>query len=244
MAFVGFWMIPLALLFSLFMPVISFFETLTGAGQEKIFLPYDAENGIVWEYNEDDYSIVDCLKSETKDGQQVFTFRGKGIGEEGRLSGYDSDQLIDDIYFEDENGNIKKYYAFVDFTALEDGGSFMYGDMDIYEESECVNFEYTVKAHTETENCYWYVDDNGAKMDQSRYMGEEKIENLHERTYQFVFAPEEIKDHTFRMTFYYELRGDTFEKIEVTFEMVGKEVKVIEETHFVEDENKNMVEVA
>ncbi len=244
MAFVGFWMIPLAFLFSLFLPVISFFETLTGAGQEKVFLPYDAENGVVWEYNEDDYSIIDCLKSETKDGQQIFTFRGKEASDEERPSG-NKQKFVDDLYFEDENGNIKKYYAFVDFGYTEEFNSIMYGGMDIYEESECVTFEYTVKANKEVENCYWRVRDYNSEMNQQRFLYEENIVNMHERTYEFVLKPiYATVDHTFRMTFRYELANDILEEIEVTFEISGKEVRVIEEKHFVEDENKNMVEVA
>lgn len=244
MAFVGFWMIPLMFIFSLFTPFISFFENLTGAGQEKLVLPYDPENGIVWEYKEDDYAIINCIKSEAKDGEQIFTFRGKAASDEGRPSGYDNSEVIDDIYFEDENGNIKKYYAFVNFSAYDEGGSLMYGDLDIYEETECLTFEYTVKAKTEAENGYWHIDDRSAKMHQNRFIGEEKLENVYERTYRFVFAPEDIKDHTFKMVFYYKLSvNNTFEKIEVTFELVGKEVKVVEENHFVVDENYNYVEV-
>lgn len=244
MAFVGFWMIPLMFLFSLFLPVIGFFETLTGAGQEKVTLPYDAENGVVWEYNEDDYSIIDCLKSETKDGQQVFTFRGKEVSDEERPSSYDGDKFVDDLYFEDENGNIKKYFAFVNYYDYNEKISLMYGDMDIYEETECVAFEYTVKAKNEVENCYWYVNDYDAETDENRFLGEEKIVNMHERTYQFVLDPENTEDHTLKMTFNYRNPTNNFEKIEVTFEVSGKEVRVVEETHYVKDENHNFVEVA
>ncbi|MBQ7957001.1 MAG: hypothetical protein IJ279_03095 [Clostridia bacterium] len=244
MAFVGFWMLPLAFFLSLFSPIIGFFETLMGLGVEEVALPHDPESGIVWEYKEDENDIFDCLKTEIKDGQQIFTFRGKGIAEEGRPSGYDGDEFVDDIFFEDENSNIKKYYAFVDFSALEDGGSYMYGDMDIYEESECATFEYTVKPEEETENRAWHVFDNSARMKQNRFMGTDKLENMHERTYQFVFSPEDIKDGTFSMTFYYGTPSyTTFEKIEVTFEMKEKEVTIVEETHYVTDEHNNFVEV-
>ena len=240
MAFVGFWMIPLVFFLSLFSPIIGFFETITGKGQEEIALPYDAEKGIVWEYKEDDYEIVDCIKSEVKDGQQIFTFRGKGIGEEGRplQADYNSNQLIDDICFEDENGNTKTYYAFVNFqTPLNEGGTFMYGDLDVYEETECVTFDYTVKAEQEKENAYWYVDDYSAKMKQNRYIGEEKLINEHERTYNFIFAPEDVRDHTFTMYFYYEeSTTKTLEKVEVIFEMKDEEVTIIKETHYVKDE--------
>lgn len=235
MAFVGFWMIPLALILSMFSPIIGFFETLTGKGQEEIALPYDAEKGIVWEYNEGDYALVDCIKTEIKDGQQIFTFRGKGIGQEGRPrpADYNSDQLIDDICFEDENGNTKTYYAFWDYlTPLNEGGTYMYGDLDIYEETECVTFEYTVKAEQETENAYWYVDDLSAEMKQNRYIGEEKLINGHERTYKFIFAPEDVNNHTFTMYFYYKPSSThTLETIKVNFELTGKEVKVIDEKH-------------
>lgn len=235
MAFVGFWMIPLVLILSIFSPIIGFFETITGKGQEEIVLPYDVEKGIVWEYNEGDYSFVDCIKTEIKDGQQIFTFRGKGIGQEGRPkpADYNSDQLIDDICFEDENGNTKTYYAFVDFAApLNEGGTYMYGDLDIYEETECVTFEYTVKAKEETENAYWYVDDFSAEIRQNRYIGEEELINVHERTYKFIFAPEDVENHTFTMYFFYKPSSThVLERIEVLFELADKEVTVINEKY-------------
>ena len=244
MAFVGFWMLPLAFFLSLFSPIIGFFETLMGLGIEEVALPHNPENGIVWEYKEDDNDIFDCLKTEITDGQQIFTFRGKGIAEEGRPSTRDGDEFVDDIFFEDENGNIKTYYAFVDLYATNDGGSYMYGDMDIYEESKCVTFEYTVKPEEETENCAWYVSDNSARMKQNRFMGTDELENMHERTYQFVFSPEDIKNGSFRMTFYYETPSNiTFEKREVTFEMKDKKVTIVEETHYVKDENGAFVEL-
>lgn len=242
MAFVGFWMIPLMFIYSLFLPVIGFFETLTGVGQEKVALPYDPENGVVWEYKENDNDIFNCIKTEIIDGQQIFTFRGKAPSEEGRPSGYDGDKFVDDIYFKDENGNIKKYYAFVNYYSYGEGASIMYGDMDIYEETDCVSFEYTVKALMEVENCYWYVEDHNAEKDENRFLGEEEIVNMHERAYQFVLAPENTEDHTLKMTFNYRNSTNDFEEIEVTFEVSGKEVRVVEETHFIRDESGNMVE--
>ena len=58
MAFVGFWMIPLALIFSWLTPIISFFGGVMGVGQAEIVLPHDPENGIVWEYKSEDEAFI------------------------------------------------------------------------------------------------------------------------------------------------------------------------------------------
>lgn len=229
-------LVPFLSVFAIF---IGFFEMLTGVGTEKVVLPYDPENGIVWEYNEGEEAFVDCIKSEINGEQQIFTFRGKGLLDEGRPSSYEHENVVDDIYFEDENGNIKTYYSFIDFSYDHGkGDSLLYGNMDIYEETECVTFEYTVTAQQEVEDCYWLAYDYDASMRQNRYIGECELKDAYERTYKFVFSPEDIKDHTFDMSFYYRTQpGKQYEKIGVTFEMKDKEVRLIEEIFYVEDDN-------
>ena len=228
----------LAPLLSVFAIFIGFFEMLTGVGTEKVVLPYDPENGIVWEYKEGDEAFIDCVKTEIKDGQQIFTFRGKGLYDLERPSSYEHENVVDDIYFEDENGNIKMYYAFIDFRGDAPGDPIVYGSVDIYEETECVTFEYTVTAQQEVEDCYWLAYDYDASMRQNRYIGECELKDAYERTYKFVFSPEDIKDHIFDMSFYYRTQpGKQYEKIGVTFEMKGKEVKLVEEVFYVKDEN-------
>ena len=228
----------LAPLLSVFAIFIGFFEMLTGVGIEKVVLPYDPENGIVWEYKEGDEAFIDCVKTEIKDGQQIFAFRGKGLYDLERPSSYEHENVVDDIYFEDENGNIKMYHAFIDFRGDAPGDPIVYGSVDIYEETECVTFEYTVTAQQEVEDCYWLAYDYDASMRQNRYIGECELKDAYERTYKFVFSPEDIKDHIFDMSFYYRTQpGKQYEKIGVTFEMKDKEVRLIEEIFYVEDEN-------
>ncbi len=237
-------LVPLLLPFMLFMGV---FETAFGIGTEKVVLPYDEESGVVWEYREGDVAFVDCIRTEIKNGQQIFTFRGKWMLDDGNPESYQNEEFVDDLYFVDADGNVKTYYAMLDFS--KDGpndGSLFYGDMEIYEESECAIFEYTVKAITEVEDCYWHEYDYSAQNDDSnRYVGLPDLKNVPERTYKFVLPPEDIKDGTFNMSFYYRTEsGRQYEKIAVTFEMVGKEVSVSEEIHYVEGEDGLWQEVA
>lgn len=223
--------------------IIGFFETLIGTGTEKVTLPYDAANGIVWEYKEGEEAFIDCIKTTTKNNQQLFTFRGKWDLDKNNPSSYQNEIFVDDIYFEDANGNLKKYYAIVDFRWDEFNDSLIYGNMDIYDESECAVFQYTVKAITETEDFYWHEYDYDAGTDRNRYVGLPDLVNIHERTYHFVLTPEDIADDTFDMSFHYRnSTGKTLEKITVTFEMVGKEVTITDETHYVLDENGNFIE--
>lgn len=226
--------------------VAGFFETILGTGTEKVYLPYDADNGIVWEYKEGEVGFIDCIETTIKNNQQIFTFRGKMELDKNNPSSYQNDTFVDDIYFEDANGNIMKYYAVVDFCWDDFNDSLIYGNMDIYEESECALFQYTVKAATETEGYYWKEYDYETDDYRNRYVGLPDLVNVHERTYHFVFTPEDIEDDTFDMSFYYRnSNGKTLEKITVTFEMIGKEVKVVEEAHYCYelDENGDRVEI-
>ena len=220
-----------------FMLIMGLFDTAFGIGTEKVVLPYDEESGVVWEYREGDEAFVDCIKTTVKDGQQIFTFRGKRVLEDGYPVSYQNEEFVDALYFVDADGNVKTYYAMLDYSGDGPGDdvSLIYGGMEIYEEGECAIFEYTVKALTEIEDCYWHEYDYSARYDEiNRYVGLPDIKNMPERTYKFVLSPEDIKDGTFGMTFYYRTeKGRQYEKITVVFEMVGKEVNVIEEKHYV-----------
>lgn len=224
-------------LFLPFMLIMGLFDTAFGIGIEKVVLPYDEESGVVWEYREGDEAFVDCIKTTVKDGQQIFTFRGKGVLDDGNPESYQNEEFVDALYFVDADGNVKTYYAMLDFgwdgLGIDDG-SMTYGSMDIYEESECVIFEYTVKPVTEVEGYYWHEYDHNTGYYRNRYVGLPDIENMHERTYKFVLPPEDIKDGTFDMSFHYRPEyGKQYDKIDVTFEMVGREVNVIEEKHYI-----------
>ena len=219
-----------------FMLIMGLFDTAFGIGTEKVVLPYDEESGVVWEYREGDEAFVDCIKTTIKDGQQIFTFRGKVWFDPNNPSSYQNEEFVDALYFVDADGNVKTYYAFLDFRSDGPGGdvSTIYGGMEIYEESECAIFEYTLKSTTEVEGCYWHEYDHHTGYYRNRYVGLPDIENMHERTYKFVLPPEDIQDGTFDMSFYYRPEyGRQYDKVDVTFEMVGKEVNVIEEKRYI-----------
>ena len=84
MAFAGFWMIPLTLIFSWLTPIISFFGGIMGVGQAEIVLPHDPENGIVWEYKSEDEAFIKLVDDEIKNGQHIFTFMGRDMFDEKR----------------------------------------------------------------------------------------------------------------------------------------------------------------
>lgn len=243
MAFVGFWMIPLALIFSWLTPIISFFGGVMGVGQAEIVLPHDPENGIVWEYKSEDEAFIKLADDEIKNGQHIFTFMGRDMFDEKR-SVDTSDQTVSDVVFEDADGNEKRYFVFVETSTLK---NVYFGDLEIFEDTECVSFQYTVKARTEVEGAFWSVEDVDNDSDsQNRFVGVRKPENVHEHTYDFVFGPEDIKDQTFIIEFRYNDSRSApvaLEKIEVIFEMTDKKVKVVEEKFYVRDAYYDYVEV-
>ena len=90
--------------------------------------------------------------------------------------------------------------------------------INLYTMTRGINrFQGLAKALTEIEDCYWHEYDYSARYDEiNRYVGLPDIKNMPERTYKFVLSPEDIKDGTFGMTFYYRTeKGRQYEKITI-----------------------------
>ncbi len=139
----------LIFLFPIFMLIALFGNlsaAITGASQAEIILPYDESNGTVWEYdNQNDY-YLDLIEVKVENDEQIFLFKSA----DGKTSDDQTGRCMD-LVFEDKNGNKKTYYAeFSDF-----------GELNFYDESECLITEYTATVHNSRKGYSWVSDGYG-----------------------------------------------------------------------------------
>lgn len=127
-----------------------------GYPTEEIALPYDEEKGFVWEYDCVNDPTLELVRTEIRDGEQVFFFASSGkidiadifVKREGEWEGD-----VMDLVFTDKNGNKKVYYGF--------GGSSI-NEPVFYPAEECQTIDVTLTAENPRENASWEVADDTA----------------------------------------------------------------------------------
>ena len=130
--------LPLGIFWMIVSPAIGFF---TGADKTEIILPYDEENGIVWEYDDFQDDYIKLTDTRVEDGKQIFTFwRNYFVFDEGNGG------MAIDLVFTDENGNSETYYI-----ACSNGG---FG-LKLLSPGEYVTYTHTAKAETPVDGGYW-----------------------------------------------------------------------------------------
>lgn len=143
-------------LYAVFVLFSSIFGIVSGNNTANVALPYDPENGVVWEYDNIDDPYIKLTKTEIKDGEQIFYFAGNTSHFYNAL--YDGDYL--DLIFTDKNGNTLKYYAFI----YEEGISLI-SKIKILAPDEYIEYVYDIVPQTQHEQYRWVVDiDNNIKL--------------------------------------------------------------------------------
>lgn len=121
-------------LLTIIAPFIGFFDILTGGHYEDVVLPYDPENGLVWEYDNLDDPYIKLDKMTVKGDEQIFRFSSAGVDADS-FDFYNGECM--DLIFTAENGETETYYCFLaDFTE----NSHIWIDR----EDECITYEFTV----------------------------------------------------------------------------------------------------
>ncbi len=133
------------------------FADITGAlfgyPTEEIALPYDEEKGIVWEYDNVNDPNIELVKTEIRNGEQVFVFVGKGKLDfkDIFIKGEDEHEGdVMDLIFTDKNGNEKVYYGY--------NGNRIH-EPTFYPAEECQTIDVTLTAKNPRENASWEVAD-------------------------------------------------------------------------------------
>lgn len=131
-----------AMIFEVLFSFIS--GAISGYPTAQVELPYDEATGLVWEYDNVDDPYINLVKTEIKDGKQVFVYENSGI----RL---DWNGEVMELVFTDKNGNEKIFYA--------SGGSKRFAPQ-IYDAEECSLIDLTVTAKEPESGGKWKVTDH------------------------------------------------------------------------------------
>ncbi len=151
------------------------FEMIMGAfigyPTAQIELPYDEATGLVWEYDNVDDPYINLVKTEIKDGKQIFIFESAGIS-------LDWNGEVMELVFTDKNGNEEVYYAYggakrtaPEFTAAD----------------ECDTYELTVTAENPVNGGKWIVTDH------NYYLLHKELNEADTQTFTVVVSPENKK---------------------------------------------------
>lgn len=184
-----------------------------GYPTEEITLPYDEEKGLVWEYDCVNDPNIELVKTEIRDGEQVFVFVGKGkIDIAEILTKVEDEQEGDmmDLVFTDKNGNEKVYYGY--------NGNRTNAPV-FYTAEECQTIEVTLTAENPRSNASWEVVD-------SNYVVMKKPEKQATETFTVIITPNTKKGEystpygKFDIEFAYSnSRGNYLEEATVVFEL-------------------------
>lgn len=225
-------MLPLMIFYMLFASVTS---TLTGDGKATIELEHAPDQGLVWEYIEEDEPRIDFLGTETKDGKQVFTFRSKGAFAY-LVNIYEYLELTDnprgyfyDLKFTDQNGNEQKYYAY-SYPHPEK----YYNDITLYAPGEYLDFSYTAKALDAVDGAYWDVYFN----DEPFHLYTPQTASP-EQEFTIVYAHGVNPPEDFTEEVYYTYRTDDrdYEKLTVKYTFTDGEMTITETREIFNGEN-------
>ncbi len=131
-----------AMIFEVLFSFIS--GAIFGYPTAQVELPYDEATGLVWEYDNINDPYIDLVKTEIKDGKQIFVFESSGIK-------LDWNGEFMDLVFTDKNGNEEVYYAI--------GGSKRFAP-DIYTAEECRLIDLTITAENPESGGKWKITDH------------------------------------------------------------------------------------
>lgn len=190
------------------------FGFITGNDRTEFILPYEPENGIVWECNYDD-EIYQLAKTETKGNEQIFYIRPKSFGYHDSQSGEFSS-----IIFTDKNGNEKKYYVCNNTNTPQSY------DLSVYAPGEYYDFDYTVKAEKPSIFSSWYV-----AVADSEYVLYNPDTNNAETTFTVVHPFDKYERETYWISFSYGSSGNSKEGITITYKITDNGAEIIDESH-------------
>lgn len=160
-------------LYALFVWISSLFGFITGDNLTKVELPYDPEQGLVWEYDNVDDPYLNLQKTKIEDGKQVFYFKANSFS----TPFYNGEVM--DLVFTDENGNSQKYYAY----RYQEGYT-TYKTLEILAPGEYIEFNYTPNPQIKEETYDWNVDPDKeiyVLLDKERFASEKTFTIIYEK---------------------------------------------------------------
>lgn len=124
--------------------IAQLFLGITGLDTTKVSLPYDPENGLVWEYDNINDPYIFLKETEIDGDKQIFRFKSREKLGDDYVYGCGS---MMDLVFTDQNGNTETYYATTYGTDFH--------RVRIRPEDEIAVYQHTVTAAKTFEDSEW-----------------------------------------------------------------------------------------
>lgn len=210
--FTIFLLVPLFLI--LVIPNMAF-GFVTGNDKTEIILPYDPENGLVWECDVDD-PYFQLAETKIDGDNQIFYIRPK------TLKAHDSENgQFCDIIFTDKNKNEKKYYV---CTNQNTPSTY---DLLVYAPGEYYDFEYTVKAKKPSMLYEWHV-----PVAESDYVLYNPDLEGNETTFTVVHPYDKYQSSSYKISFCYGPHsGNSKESFTITYAITENGAEITDEHH-------------
>lgn len=160
-------------LYALFVWISSLFGLISGDNLTKVELPYDPEQGVVWEYDNVDDPYLNLQKTKIEGDKQVFYFKANSFS----TPFYNGEVM--DLVFTDENGNSQKYYAY----RYQEGYT-TYKTLKILAPGEYIECSYTPTPQIEEEMYDWDVgseEEMYVLLDKERFAPEKTFTMIYEK---------------------------------------------------------------
>lgn len=130
------------------MPFMTLFGFITGDYYRDVVLPYNAEEGLVWEYDAVDDPYIRLEKMSVDGDEQVFRF----VSSNTEADDIDSENgRCMELIFTSENGQTETYYAYIMPIAL-------YEQVFLVHEDETVTYEITAERDSADSEFEWKLD--------------------------------------------------------------------------------------
>lgn len=198
--------------------IFSIFSSMTGLDVSKITLPYNPEEGLVWEYDNENDPYIKLKDMVIEGDEQIFKFVNRG---QSKLTGYKYGcGYMMDLVFTAENGETETYYATTRNVSL--------GRVKIWAEDEVLVYNYTATAKKVYDDSEWEMD-FGTDSD-SEYVVYNPDTKSTSRTFTVVYEKGMDEDNIIWVSFDNRSgEGDYWEAHHIQLDCSGDEAKLLKE---------------
>lgn len=198
--------------------IFSIFSSMTGLDVSKITLPYNPEEGLVWEYDNENDPYIKLKDMVIEGDEQIFKFVNRG---QSKLTGYKYGcGYMMDLVFTAENGETETYYATTRNVSL--------GRVKIWAEDEVLVYNYTATAKKVYDDSEWEMD-FGTDSD-SEYVVYNPDTKSTSRTFTVVYEKGMDEDDIIWVSFDNRSgEGDYWEAHHIQLDCSGDEAKLLKE---------------
>ena len=204
--------------------IFSIFSSMTGLDVSKITLPYNPEEGLVWEYDNENDPYIKLKDMVIEGDEQIFKFVNRGYNKDITYK-YGCGYMMD-LVFTAENGETETYYATTRNVSL--------GRVKIWAEDEVFVYDYTATAKKVYDDSEWEMD-FGTDSD-SEYVVYNPDTESTSRTFTVVYEKGMDEDDIIWVSFDNRSgEGDYWEAHHIKLDCSGKEAKLLEESFWSTD---------